>query len=110
MKKLTLCLSLALCFLSFEALAWKCVATSPSGWGVGHSPWQGTAANIALNECAIRTPWGQACYVQECNPYRGSDNKSLGGEGFPEFYGSDYKMKFSNNPEETAGGVMTPKK
>ena len=99
-------LIIALTF-SFEALAWRCTAASPSGWGVGYSDWRGTAIDIALYECAVNTPYGQACYIQRCDPYRAAnDDNSSGGAGLPKAFGSDYTLKYSDNPAETSGGIM----
>jgi hypothetical protein len=40
-----------------------CVAQSPNGWGYGAHLDRDTACRIALRECAVRTPYGQVCYV-----------------------------------------------
>ena len=52
---------------SSPAEAWYCAArgtTGATGWGT--SPWLGTARNIALRECAVRTPWRARCYIMYC--------------------------------------------
>jgi hypothetical protein len=40
-----------------------CIAHSPvaQGWGVSYD--QASACRIALNQCSIRTPYNQVCYV-----------------------------------------------
>lgn len=46
--------------------AWTCTATSrvASGWGM--SPYRGTAQQIALSQCAVRTPRGLMCRIRTC--------------------------------------------
>ncbi|MFT5716464.1 MAG: hypothetical protein ACI9T7_000640 [Oleiphilaceae bacterium] len=72
--------SLTLVLFSMGAQAsWYCEADSHSarGWGSAHSRSQ--ASDIALRECAIRTPYDEVCYITRCNRTRGvSDDK--GGE------------------------------
>lgn len=52
-----------------EGYNWHCRAESPSGWGVGFSPYRGTAKSIALNNCAANTPYGQVCYIVDCDRF-----------------------------------------
>ncbi|MDI3324302.1 hypothetical protein QKW35_07920 [Pontibacterium granulatum] len=109
MKKLMCAALLGFGMVSAPAMAWECTAASPSAWGVGYSAYRGTAARIALNECAIRTPWGQACYIQQCYNYRSAETEQkqpTGGMGKPEYLGEDEDIRFNSDPEETAGGVL----
>jgi len=94
---------------SLETLAWECVAASEYSYGVGWSDTQRRAAKIALRECAIRTAPGDMCYLQDCTPYRAEAGDSSGGDGFPEGYGSDYKLKLTSEASDMAAGTMKPK-
>ncbi len=42
---------------------YSCRAQSPYAWGVGTHVNGNVACNIALQQCAIRTPYGSTCYV-----------------------------------------------
>ncbi|MFA5133342.1 MAG: hypothetical protein WC459_00835 [Patescibacteria group bacterium] len=46
---------------------WKCGASSPYAFGIGVSLYQSTAAQIALHQCAARSPVGSVCVVDYCN-------------------------------------------
>ena len=48
------------------AAAHTCYARSPRATGWGTSPSRATAARIALNECAVRTPRGLVCVLTRC--------------------------------------------
>jgi hypothetical protein len=53
---------------STPAEAWYCSArgtTGSTGWGT--SPNRAYAAQIALRECAVRTPRNARCYLMYCN-------------------------------------------
>ncbi len=45
---------------------WTCRAESPVAYGVGISPNYAAAQQIALNECAVRTPTYYTCYIKYC--------------------------------------------
>lgn len=66
MKKVLAALALTVSCLTPLAVqaAWVAEATSPSAWGKGYSQDKATAIRIALQECAVRTPNTQTCYVQ----------------------------------------------
>ncbi len=52
---------------STPAEAWYCSArgtTGATGWGTSGN--RATAWNIALRECAVRTPRGATCYIMYC--------------------------------------------
>jgi len=49
-----------------EALAWYCVAGSPSATGWANSGSRNYAVRRALRECAARTPRYQTCYLRYC--------------------------------------------
>ena len=52
---------------SSPAEAWYCSAratTGASGWGAAPNVY--TARNIALRECAVRTPRYARCYIMYC--------------------------------------------
>jgi len=49
-----------------EALAWYCVATSPSARGWAESGSRSTAVRRALRQCASITPYYQTCYLRFC--------------------------------------------
>jgi hypothetical protein len=57
----------AVAFMSSEASAWVCYASSPSanGWG-SHNYSLGYAKRRALAECSVRTPRYQTCYITGC--------------------------------------------
>ena len=63
MKKFIVAL---LAVASVSAYAWRCEATSPSAIGVGYSPYLNVAQDIAMNECQMRTPYYQACFLRSC--------------------------------------------
>ncbi len=102
-------ISSSLATLSTPAIAWECVAASPSAWGVGISPYRSSAVNIALNECSTRTPWGQACYIQRCVNSRSTEAdvlKGEGGSGKPLYMRPEDTLDFrSADPSETQGGM-----
>lgn len=53
---------------STPAEAWYCSArgtTGASGWGTSRN--LAVARNIALRECAVRTPRGARCLIMYCN-------------------------------------------
>ncbi|MAX56885.1 MAG: hypothetical protein CL537_15460 [Alcanivoracaceae bacterium] len=115
MKKMvgTFAIMATLGLASSPALAWRCDAASPSAWGWGSSSSRSTAVSIALQECAIRTPWGQACYIQRCVNTRSLEGDALdagGDAGKPEYMGKDDKLDFSSEAHETQGGAMEPAK
>jgi hypothetical protein len=49
-----------------EALAWYCVARSPSARGWATSDSRSYAIRRALAECAVRTPRYQTCHLRYC--------------------------------------------
>lgn len=57
---------LALVVTIDAAAAWGCTARSrfASGWGIASC--RSCAAQIALNQCAIRTPRGYMCRISSC--------------------------------------------
>jgi len=66
MKKIILGAILAI-GLSVNAQAYyECQATSPSAWGIGQANSRAQAKNIALNQCASRTPGWQLCVINWC--------------------------------------------
>jgi len=56
----------ALALMSTEASAWYCRATSSSASGWATRGWVDAAKRAALNQCAIRTPRDQTCYIRYC--------------------------------------------
>lgn len=48
------------------AEAWQCTARSRTamGWGVAGN--RAVAAQIALRQCAVRTPYGLMCRITRC--------------------------------------------
>ena len=53
--------------LAISAQAWQCRANSGSGgWGIGLSNNLYNAKIIALNECSMRTPNWDICYITSC--------------------------------------------
>lgn len=48
------------------AEAWQCTARSRTAMGWGVSPHRAVAANIALRQCAVRTPYGLMCRITSC--------------------------------------------
>lgn len=60
MKKLLLILALVSGTASAE---WVARAESPYAWGVGYSNNLFNAQQIALRECAMRTPVGWNCFI-----------------------------------------------
>jgi len=66
MKKIIVALALALAIA--PAHAWVCEARSNSAWGIG-SHWDlNTAAQIALQACAVNTPRWDMCVIIRCEP------------------------------------------
>ena len=65
MKKLLIAV-LAFATLTTSVSAWQCEAESAYayGMGFGYSIYQ--AKSIALNECAMRTPYGFQCRIINC--------------------------------------------
>ena len=61
MKKLIL--GMLLFAVAGTASAAWCRAESFSAWGYGTAPSIAEACNIALYQCASRTPWNQTCVV-----------------------------------------------
>ncbi|TCK08359.1 hypothetical protein CLV83_0438 [Marinobacterium mangrovicola] len=90
--------------------AWECYAVSPAAWGRGHSASRNISVNIALNECSVRTPWGQACYIERCSNSRSVGEATLnsnGGEGKPEYMPAGESLDFSKaDPQESLGGSL----
>ncbi len=50
-----------------KAYACYCEARSNYAWGWGQHASCGRAKQIALTQCAVRTPRGAYCYVTFCN-------------------------------------------
>ena len=48
------------------ASAWSCTARSRTAMGWGVSGYRAQAANIALTQCAYRTPRGLMCRITRC--------------------------------------------
>lgn len=48
----------------------ECKARSPYAFGFGISPYRHVAAQIALRQCAVRTPYGDICYLSWCRRIR----------------------------------------
>ena len=63
--KLKFILATILLFFTSQVFAgqWVYRAESPSAWGVGYSYNASKAKDLALYECAIRTPTWQTCYI-----------------------------------------------
>lgn len=48
----------------------QCRAHSEYAFGIGMAPDEQLAAQRALNECAVRTPYGYACFLDWCRRIR----------------------------------------
>jgi hypothetical protein len=72
MKKLIVILSLlfVVVFPSVVSYAqvprFKCYAASYHAWGVGFGPTSNIAGDIAIRECASRTPYYDTCFLKWC--------------------------------------------
>lgn len=49
-----------------SASAWVCRADSRNAFGWGSSPRLAVAKQIALSQCAVRTPRGRYCRITAC--------------------------------------------
>ncbi len=58
--------ALALAASTLAASAAYCTANSRSAYGWGSSPGLARAKQIALSQCAVRTPRGQWCRITAC--------------------------------------------
>jgi alpha-tubulin suppressor-like RCC1 family protein len=73
MKNVALIVTSAVIFASVaaaipaKAYACYCEARSPYAWGWGQHGSCARAQQIALTQCAVRTPRGNYCYVTFCN-------------------------------------------
>lgn len=73
MKKTALIIASAAVFAGLataipaKAYACYCEARSSYAWGWGQHGYCSRAQQIALSQCAIRTPRGYYCYVTFCN-------------------------------------------
>ena len=73
MKKTTLIIASAVLFagvitaIPARAYACYCEARSSSAWGWGRHASCARSQQIALNQCALRTPRGRYCYVTFCS-------------------------------------------
>jgi len=69
MKRITIMIAAAALMMTLiptQASAWYCRADSPSASGWGSSPSRGRAAEIAIRQCAVRTPQWQVCQISRC--------------------------------------------
>lgn len=64
-SKVTLTIILALS-VTGTANAYECGASSLSAFGIGFSPSKSMARRIAIDECRMRTPFNQRCFVDYC--------------------------------------------
>jgi hypothetical protein len=61
-----LCVSSTKVSAQYGPPIWRCQASSPYAFGIGIAPTQLGAAEIALHQCAMRSPSGSRYYVDWC--------------------------------------------
>ena len=76
MKKTILAMAVITLTSLTSHAGWECGASSRVGWGVGISGSKRVAANIALNECAMRS--GRfSCYIDYCDFFYGNEDEKM---------------------------------
>ena len=69
MRRIALLIAAAtlLALIPTDASAWYCRASSATGaWGAGWAGYRNVANQIALTNCAVRTPRGVMCWTNFC--------------------------------------------